>query len=71
MNRYYQLQNEGGEGYTPRRQESVEPLIWQLRGQRDRIQSIMSGTSSADPRYTELERELAEVKTAITEEEQN
>ena len=68
---YNNLYNEGGEGYNPypKHVETPEPLIWQLRGKRDRILHIMESVSTADARYAQLEaeKEAIEVKIKIEE----
>jgi hypothetical protein len=48
------LQNEGGEGYNPYVETKNAP---DRREKMDRLLSIMSATSSSDPRYDELKKE--------------
>ena len=64
--RYDRIYNEGhSDGYNPYRKQSEEPIYWQLSGKEDRLLDIMAGTSTADPRYAQLERDLAGVRAAL------
>lgn len=67
---YNNLYNEGGEGYNPHDQYACddadgEPLWSRLDGEKYRLLRVMQGTSTADPRYAELERELQTVEAAL------
>jgi len=64
---YNAVMNDGGEGYNPHPQyigETAQPMWASLGDQAYRLQRIISGTSNADPRYTELTAELAVVQAA-------
>lgn len=66
---YNNLHNEGGEGYNPHEKfigaDSGEPLWSRLMDRRDRVERIIVGTSTSDPRYKELDAELATLNAAI------
>lgn len=66
---YNNLNNEGGEGYNPHDQyindDDGEPLWSILDGKRARLMRIMEGTSTSDPRYTEMVVEVATLEAAI------
>lgn len=67
---YNNLNNEGGEGYNPHEQyinhdDDGEPLWSILDGKRARLMRVMNGTSTSDPRYAELEAEVATLAAAI------
>lgn len=65
---YNNLHNEGAEGYNPHDKfaaKTEEPLWSIMMDRRDRVERVMVGTSTADPRYAELDAELAVLNAAI------
>ena len=64
INRYYNLVNEGGEGYRPAQQESGEPMWSILAGKADKAQRILNGTSWTDPRLPQLKAEYDQLRAA-------
>ena len=60
--------NEGGEGWRPVRRETIPASIrerMQLIDRHDTIMSILTCTSTEDPRYGQLSAELNEINTAL------
>lgn len=66
---YNNLFNEGGEGYNPHDQYittgSGEPEWSKLDDRKYRLLRIMEGTSTSDPRYAEMEKEVETLTAAI------
>jgi len=67
---YNNLQNEGGEGYNPHPQylqdsNDGEPEWSKLDDKKYHIMRCMEGTSTSDPRYAEMEKEVATLTAAI------
>lgn len=66
---YNNLHNEGGEGYNPHDQYITtgggEPEWSKLDDRKYRLMRIMEGTSTSDPRYAELEKEVETLTAAI------
>ena len=66
---YNNLFNEGGEGYNPHDQYITtgggEPEWSKLDDSKYRLLRIMEGTSTSDPRYAEMEKEVKTLTAAI------
>ncbi|TXH50487.1 MAG: hypothetical protein E6Q97_20320 [Desulfurellales bacterium] len=66
---YNNLFNEGGEGYNPHDQYITtgggEPEWSKLDDRKYRLLRIMEGTSTSDPRYAEMEKEVETLTAAI------
>lgn len=65
---YNNLQNEGGEGYNPHDKYITtggEPEWSKLDDRKYRLLRIMEGTSTSDPRYAEMEKEVETLTAAI------
>lgn len=66
---YNNLHNEGGEGYNPHDQYITtgggEPEWSKLDDRKYRLMRIMEGTSTSDPRYAEMEKEVETLTAAI------
>lgn len=66
---YNNLYNEGAEGYNPHDKylgdSTDEPLWSKLGTRRSRLIRIMEGTSTSDPRYAEMDKEVATLTAAI------
>lgn len=67
---YNNLYNEGDEGYNPHDQYisagNGEPEWSKLDDQKYYIMRRMEGTSTSDPRYAEMEKEVEILTAAIT-----
>lgn len=65
---YNNFMNEGVEGYNPHPQYvesgAGEPLWSVLEGKAAKVQRIMNGTSSSDPRFAALKAEYEILKAA-------
>lgn len=65
----YNNLNEGGEGYNPHDQYITtgggEPEWSKLDDRRYRLMRIMEGTSTSDPRYAAMEKEVETLTAAI------
>lgn len=61
---YDNLHNEGGEGYNPFREKGgpSPPKGMALSEKKDRLKSIMAGTSIDDPRYAELQEQVKDIE---------
>ena len=66
---YNNLFNEGGEGYNPHDQYITtgggEPEWSKLDDRKYRLLRIMEGTSTTNPRYAEMEKEVETLTAAI------
>jgi len=66
---YNNLFNEGGEGYNPHDQYITtgagEPEWSKLDDRKYRLMWKMEGTSTSDPRYAEMEKEVETLTAAI------
>lgn len=66
---YNNLFNEDGEGYNPHDQYITtgggEPEWSKLDDRKYRLLRIMEGTSTSDPRYAEMEKEVETLTAAI------
>lgn len=66
---YNNLHNEGGEGYNPHDQYITtgggEPEWSKLDDRKYRLMRIMEGTSTSDPRYAEMGKEVETLTAAI------
>jgi len=66
--RYDDLHNEGAEGYNPHRtKDDGEPEWSRIQEQMARVERIMTGTSTNDPRYAQLEAEYAALEARYQE----